>query len=176
MEPVAHEEADPLADRTVDSAKLPSRDLSRLTAGPRQHHGDDGLPFWGCFGKSVRNEQSRAPSRRANSLAAFRVPGSSIVVSRCDSTPFQRSRRPHDDHHSPDKSAKSLLEPSRAFRILLLRRVQSGGTYTVEDRRDNIDESGGEKMSMRRSSVTGLLEWILGSASAFALLHRVSYL
>ena len=86
MEPVAHEDADPLGDRPADSAKLPSRDLSRLTAGPRQHHNDDGLPFWGCFGKSVRNEQSRAPTKRSNSLTALREPDSSIVVPGSDFT------------------------------------------------------------------------------------------
>lgn len=74
--PVAYEQADP-----ADLPKLPSRDLSRLTAGPRQHHDDEGLPFWGCFGKSVRKDQSLAPTRRLNSLAAaWRMPTSSIVV------------------------------------------------------------------------------------------------
>lgn len=75
--PVAYEQADPPADLP----KLPSRDLSRLTAGPRQHHDDDGLPFWGCFDKSVRKDQSLAPTRRLNSLAAAcRMPTNSIVV------------------------------------------------------------------------------------------------
>lgn len=82
--PVAYEQADPPAD----PPKLPSRDLSRLTAGPRQHHDDDGLPFWGCFGKSVRKDQSLAPTRRRNSLAALRVPISSIVVPENDWTTF----------------------------------------------------------------------------------------
>lgn len=74
------EEADPLDDRLADPAQLPSRDLSRLAAGPRQHDNDDGLPFWGCFGKSVRNDQSRAPTTRSDSLTALGLPLSSIVV------------------------------------------------------------------------------------------------
>lgn len=92
VEPVAHEEADPLGDRPADSAKFPSRDLSRLTAGPRQHHNDHGLPFWGCFGKSVRNEQSpRAPTGRSNRLPPFREPfGAEILpISGSDSTLFR---------------------------------------------------------------------------------------
>lgn len=75
--PVAYEQA----DSPADLPKLPSRDLSRLTAGPRQHHDDDGLPFWGCFGKSVQKDKSLAPTRRLNSLAAtWRMPTNSIVV------------------------------------------------------------------------------------------------
>lgn len=81
---VAYEQADPPADLP----KLPSRDLSRLTAGPRQHHDDDGLPFWGCFGKSVRKDQSLAPTRRRSSLAAWRMPTNSIVVPGWDRTAF----------------------------------------------------------------------------------------
>lgn len=81
---VVYEQADPPADLP----KLPSRDLSRLTAGPRQHHDDDGLPFWGCFGKSVRKDQSLAPTRRRSSLAAWRMPTNSIVVPGWDWTVF----------------------------------------------------------------------------------------
>lgn len=81
---VVYEQADPPADLP----KLPSRDLSRLTAGPRQHHDDDGLPFWGCFGKSVRKDQSLAPTRRRSSLAAWRMSTNSIVVPGWDWTVF----------------------------------------------------------------------------------------
>lgn len=81
---VVYEQADPPADLP----KLPSRDLSRLTAGPRQHHDDDGLPFWGCFGKSVQKDQSLAPTRRRSSLTAWRMPTNSIVVPGWDRTVF----------------------------------------------------------------------------------------
>lgn len=73
---VVYEKTDPLAN----SPKLPSRDLSRLTAEPRQHHDDDGLPFWGCFGKFVRKDQLRTPTRRRNSLVALYVSIDSIVI------------------------------------------------------------------------------------------------
>lgn len=58
----------------------PSLGLSRRTAGPRQNHGDEGLPFWGWCCKSARRDQSRPPTRCRRSLTAFHDPIDSIVV------------------------------------------------------------------------------------------------
>lgn len=58
-----------------------SRDLSRCTAEPQQHHDDDGLPFWGCCEKFVRTDQSLPSIHLRISLTARQEPIDSIVVS-----------------------------------------------------------------------------------------------
>lgn len=59
----------------------PSREAPRRTAGPRQHHDDEGWPFWGCCRKSPRKDQFLSPSsRRRRSRRACRKPSDSIVV------------------------------------------------------------------------------------------------
>lgn len=57
-----------------------SRDLSRLTAEPQQHHDDDGLPFWGCCEKFVRTDLSLPSIHLRSSLTAWQEPIDSIVV------------------------------------------------------------------------------------------------
>lgn len=194
MEPVAHEDADPLADRSTDSAKLPSRDLSRLTAGPRQHHDDDGLPFWGCFVKSVRNEQSRAPTSRPNSLTAFREPGSSIVIPASYRTPFERASSVSDSYSpamrrtivlllpvtAPTSSSGVVAYTSGPSFYQLFRSASDDGLPPRGHRKQGDDPlslarggaaSGGD--SVDRGSFREVTD---PAPNGFALLHRVSYL
>lgn len=45
----------------ADRAPL-CREVPRRTAGPRQHHDDEGWPFWGCCRESPWKEQFLSPS------------------------------------------------------------------------------------------------------------------